>query len=88
MMVRDTGFEPPHRYAKRCGRGVTLTGQAPLQIGSAKSSLELLLPATGVGFGTTCFGVLQDHRSSIGCGRDPPRCVPGEAITKIHREPT
>src|SRR5438132_7909815 len=74
----------PHRYAKRCGRGVTLTGQAPLQIGSAQSTLELLLPVAGVGFETTCFVILQDHRS-MRCSRDAASLVLGEAITKINR---
>jgi hypothetical protein len=85
MMVRDTAFEPrPHRYAKRCAPGVILTGQAPLQIGSTKSSLERLLRAVGVGFETTRLALFQDHRSSIRRSRDAASFVLGEAITKIN----
>ena len=85
MMVRDTGFEPPPASLREALRARSdLTGQAPLQIGSAQSTLELLLPVAGVGFETTCFVILQDHRS-MRCSRDAASLVLGEAITKINR---
>ena len=85
MMVRDTGFEPlpaSLREALRARSDSNWPSAASNRLG--QSTLELLLPVAGVGFETTCFVILQDHRS-MRCSRDAASLVLGEAITKINR---